>query len=267
LSSGAPPTYAAQVTPRHTLVLVLGLCVPLAGCESTVPLGSECLRFERGCGAITGPDQAPDEPLDSGGPPLAMPEAGTPDAALPPEPDGGPAADGGPTGTLGLQNGSFEITSEPPEPGSLNPLSADTEIAPWYWCGGNITIDDEQGGFAATEGTWMMALSFGAGPAIVAQALSSPLVPGTRYAFAVDAGRSASGPDDVRLELIGTNGTCTSAEFVAESAPLGSDAPLQTYCLSFVAEEPYEHVALRMNTLALTATAFVDNLRAVDSCP
>jgi hypothetical protein len=249
--------------------------VPLLACKSTVPLGSECTRFERSCDmdmshSMPEPDGGPTGPtLDA----AAMTEVdaqASVDAGhelpSPPDSGNGEVDDAGMTALMGIQNGSFEITSMPPKPGSLDPLTNETQIAPWRWCAGNIAVDHGFDKFAATDGEWMLSLSFSVGPAVVVQELDEPLVAGARYAFQIDAARSHDGPGDVRLELIGTNATCTSATVLAQTPELGQDT-LTTYCLSFVAAEPEDHVALRMNPLGLSASVYADNLREVSGCP
>lgn len=240
------------------------------GCQSTVPLGSECIRFERGCGTDVSPGT---DGMDAA---IALPDAAASavdarvpeDAGLePPPPDAQVSEpDAAVTGTMGIRNGSFEITSEPPKAGTLDPITNETEIAPWRWCAGKTTVDQGFDMLTATDGQWMVSLSFSVGPAILVQELEKPLVPGARYTFAVDAARSHDGPDDVRLELIGTNGTCTSANELAQTPKL-TDSALVTYCLTFEPREADDHVALRMNPLGLTATVFADNLREVAACP
>jgi hypothetical protein len=247
---------------------------PLFACQSTVPLGSECTRFERGCNMDVSHGM-PERDAGSVAPVLdaapAPADAQAPKDAgqdLPAPPDGGPSQpdDAGMAARMGIQNGSFEITSVPPKAGSLDPLTNEPQIAPWRWCAGNIGVDHGFDKFAATDGQWMLSLSFSVGPAVVVQELAKKLVAGTRYAFQIDAARSHDGPDDVRLELIGTNSTCTSATVLAQTPNLGEDS-LTTYCLSFVADEAEDHVALRMNPLGLSASVFADNLREVSGCP
>ena len=215
----------------------------------------------------------PDPP--DGGPAAVPHDAALPDARVPedagpvepPPPDdaGQGEADAATTSVMGIRNGSFEITSVPPEPGSLDPITNATEITPWRWCAGNVGVNHGFDSLTASDGEWMLSLSFSVGPAEVVQKLEQPLVRGARYAFEIDAARNNEGPDDVRLELIGTNSTCTSSSVLAQTARLGQS--LTTYCLSFKASEAHEHVALRMNPLGLTADVFADHLREVPSCP
>lgn len=266
--------------------LALTLLLPSAeGCQGgTVPLGSECPRFARRCDELPGPGGSHDDDGAS-----APPDADTPieadaapgeDAEAPsvplPNDDAGvlPVIDAGNeendagTGVFPpIENGSLEITSVPPEPGEVHLLS-DTQIAPWRWCAGSVEAGRNLGGYTPSDGNSLVSLSLGVGPAMIVQRLSSSLVEGQRYALAIDVARSANGPDEVRLELIGTDISCTSSTTLARTGPLRSDtvAGLETFCLTFTARDDHDHLALRAEPLASTAIVYVDNLRFDPNC-
>jgi hypothetical protein len=239
-----------------------------------VPLGSECQDFALEC--VDGMQGPPGSELDAGSPndldaSQGAPEAGR-DAGSGPVADAGPAedADGPDAGAPafpGIRNATFTITSEPPEPGDVG-LLGDADIDPWRWCAGSIAVGHELGGYAPSDGDSLISLAFGAGPALLGQLLSEPLEPLREYAIALDAARSEGGSDELRLELLGTELTCTSPSTLASTPALTAGDTLTTYCLRFTPLERHSHLTLRVAPLSsVVGTVYVDNLRQVSDCP
>jgi hypothetical protein len=245
--------------PRSSLSLV-AFALLLAACSETVALGSECPAFALECldDGQDGDDGdgSPDDGADD--PDGAVSDAGPPDAS----PDDAGVAAAFPA----IENGSFAITSQPPVPGEVTPISG-TAIDPWRWCGGTIVVGPELSGYTPTEGDTLMGMAFGAGPGRLGQELAMPLEAGQPYALALDVARSESG-GELRLQLVGTNDDCTGATTLAQTDPLEFDqaAGLVKHCLVFTPDEDYTHIVLTIGSFTLIGTVYVDNLRFDASC-
>jgi hypothetical protein len=248
--------------PPGSRLSLVGVALLVAACSETVALGSECPAFALECLGDDGEDGSDDDGSaddDSGDPDAAVtPDAAAPDAG---EGDGGLAPVFPP-----IENGSFDITSVPPLPGEVTPIS-DTAIDPWIWCGGTIAVGPELSGYSPTEGDTLMSMAFGAGPARLGQRLAMPLEAGRPYALALDVARSESG-SELRLQLVGTNDDCAGNDTLAQTEPLEFDqaAGLVTHCLAFTPSESYSHVVLTIGSFTLIGTVYVDNLRLDASC-
>jgi hypothetical protein len=263
LSSTTAAAYPPDVVghPPGSSLWLAACALLLAACSETVALGSECPAFGLEC-LDDGQDGTDgDGSLDDG-------DADDPDAAVPMDAGQPDAGDDGGLGPAypALENGSFDITSEPPAPGEVTPIS-DTAIDPWTWCGGTIVVGPELSGYAPTEGDTLMSMAFGAGPGRLGQELATPLEVGRTYALALDVARSESG-GDLRLQLVGTNDDCAGSDTLAQTEPLAFDqaAGLVKHCLVFTPTEDYSHIVLTIGSFTLIGTVFVDNLRFDASC-
>lgn len=243
----------------------------MGACEtSTVALGSECAAFATECAqspneGAAEPAPEPREPPSDAGQDVDLPtiplDAGAPDS----EPEDAAAT----PWLFALQNGSFEVTADDPDDlGDLDP-PADTEIAPWEWCAGDVEVHTRVDDREPTEGRTLLRLDhFLLSPAL-GQALDTPLEPGKPYSLAFDADRSRAGSSALHVELLGGYAACAGVELLAVSEVLvaSEDEVLQPYCVSFFATERFTHLVLAVDPLALTGRVYLDHLRAVESCP
>lgn len=240
-------------------------CVTGGGaCEQVKPAPGDGLDAGNAPEFIDGGEEPPSSSLDSGGdeqPPLEPPrDSGTRpirdasffpfrDAARPPP----VPADAGPALFPAFSNPSFELVDGgregPLDEANPNAQSfGETAIAPWFAClsaasvnsstsygllGRMTTVTPTDGATFATAPFPIVALNISG----ITQELAQPLVPGQRYAFAIDV---FAQPDPVMirqlvLDVVESTG-CVPMRPLASTGtiPAGS---WQTKCIDFIAPE------------------------------
>jgi hypothetical protein len=255
----------------------------LLGCEHTVALGTECPPIGKECIDSTNrpPRDPPVQQIDAGDPPPPRADSGPPeptDSGPPPETDAGDVEpDAGPPPLLpfpGFINPSFELTAGAPAGGNVALPSV--AIDPWLACAVGVVgarpEDDLRnapiGPAEATDiirpshASTLVSMSFGLGPAMIAQVLSEPLQKDRVYGFAIDVVQS--GDADARLEIWESSGPCRPIRVLAQSEMITKGQSFAPICLSFTADKAIPSLMLVMSTVG--ARLFIDNLRPTSEC-
>ncbi|MDB4988855.1 MAG: hypothetical protein JWN04_4033 [Myxococcaceae bacterium] len=285
---------------RSHVCLPLGALLSLAACSELVPLGSECPATGEPC--IVADDSGSEVELDAYIAPAPV-DAGMTNVTPPPADADIVVPPDSSMRTLSLafpplSNPGFELSGGPP--GDVTTVSG-TMIAPWYTCqpigGGanpttavraesSVTLSASEMPAGATisspdgSGTFIsMQYLVEFVPIPLVQGLTSPLVVGEPYAFAIDV-QSPSLAAELSLQVRGTgdNDDCLNLgqNLLVASDPIRT-AGWHTLCLPFTSTVAYTHLVLTLDSAVALSNALnvqsarllFDNVRAATAaeCP
>jgi hypothetical protein len=276
----------------------LAALLPVLGCSELIGLGTECpegtgtcpiatdgkveLPPTPGVGVVVPPLDASVKPgLDAG-----KREAGTLGPPLPGDAEPSAFVD------LIIGNGGFEIKTGIAGDVTAVSLPTATGIAPWYTCQ-PIGFGDNPTTAVRAENSVTLASQDGLSSEIVTapdgsksfisirylvtlldfpllQQLTNPLVPGLRYAIAVEARSDTPSTVGLALQLRGANYrdlSCVSVGDTPKQSTLAESDPImtpgwRTLCLPFTAPVEYTHLMLSVQGGALNdGRLFLDNIR------